>query len=135
MDSVTAASILVIDDDADFRVAIATVLEDAGYRVATAWNGRLGIEHMRKHGLPAVVLLDLEMPIMDGPAFCEEKDRDPVLAQVPVVVLSGHADLGDGLRPPVAEWLRKPVDAAVVLQTIARLARTSGSRREAQALC
>jgi CheY-like chemotaxis protein len=114
--------ILIVDDDTEFRSALALVLEDEGFDVHVEWNGRAALEYMRTHQQPAVVLLDLEMPIMDGQTFCDEKNRDQRVRGIPVVILSAHPDLGDRIRPRgVAEWLRKPVDAAVVLRTVRRL--------------
>ncbi len=84
--------VLVVDDDDDIRTELASLLDEAGYRVTTAINGEDALRHMRGAKAPQVVLLDLAMPIMDGWAFRAQQLEDPKLANVPVVVLSGLRD-------------------------------------------
>lgn len=114
--------VLIVDDDVEFRSGLAMALEDAGYDVAVSWNGRAALEYLRTQPLPKVVVVDLEMPIMSGQAFCAEKERDPVLARVPVIVVSGHPELDEQPRSrSVIEWLRKPLDVAVLVSSIRRV--------------
>jgi len=85
-------AILVVDDDIDIREALEETLEDYGFAVTTATNGvdALGILRSMR-SLPALILLDLMMPVMDGYAFLDERRKDPALASVPVVVITaGH---------------------------------------------
>src|SRR5699024_7435122 len=85
------APILIVEDDADSRVMVATLLTLHGYPVVTAANGAEGLAVARAHQ-PCLVLLDLMMPIMDGPAFRSEQLADPRLAGIPVLCLSGRHD-------------------------------------------
>ena len=125
--------ILIVDDDAEFRSALSMLLGDLGYDIAVTWNGRAALDHLRSHAPPDVILLDLEMPVMDGYAFCVEKRRDGRLAGVPIVLISGHPDLGERVRPEgVTEWLRKPVDIAAIVRTIRRLTSANGDEASAQ---
>jgi CheY-like chemotaxis protein len=80
-------TVLVIDDDARDRRLIADTLEPEGYSVLSADNGEDGIELVRRER-PAVVLLDLLMPGLDGFAVVERLRADPSTADVPIVVLT-----------------------------------------------
>ena len=81
-------TILVVDDDQDLRDAIADILSDEGYRVGQAGNGAEALTYLRTHEKPDLILLDLMMPVMDGLQFRREQRRDPLLAEIPVVVLT-----------------------------------------------
>jgi two-component system, OmpR family, response regulator CpxR len=96
------AAILVVDDDRDLRDTIAVVLEGEGYEVQCAENGAQALARM---GLrrPALILLDLSMPIMSGWELLDALQRDRDLACIPVVVLSA-------MRAPAGvRHLEKPV--------------------------
>jgi len=80
--------VLLVEDDLDIAEAILDVLMDEGYQVAHATNGREALELLHSQPRPAVILLDLMMPEMDGPQFRAEQLRDPALSSIPVVVLS-----------------------------------------------
>lgn len=113
--------ILVVDDDAGFRDAVEEVLRDAGYAVAKAENGETALCYLRSHPAPAMILLDLRMPVMNGWAFRMEQQQDPELACVPVVVVAapGEPELSaDG--PGSAERLQKPVDISLLLNLVRR---------------
>ena len=84
-------TILVVDDDADIRDSVAEVLEDAGYRVQQAANGREALDYLQASAYPCIILLDLMMPVMDGPQFRAAQQSKPTLAGIPVVVISAGA--------------------------------------------
>jgi CheY-like chemotaxis protein len=81
--------VLLVEDDAELRDALADALADAGYLVSVASNGREGLEKVRSDPPPGVILLDLLMPVMNGWEFCDVMKSDPQTAQVPIVVMSG----------------------------------------------
>ncbi|MGI4800639.1 MAG: response regulator [Janthinobacterium lividum] len=81
--------VLVVDDDADTRERLRTVLEKNGWTVAEASNGAEALEQIRL-GVPRVILLDLTMPVMDGFAFLQELREQPGCLDVPVVVLTAR---------------------------------------------
>jgi CheY-like chemotaxis protein len=84
--------VLMIEDDPDWRETIAEFLRAERFEVDTAENGLAGLLYLRSaRPLPQVVLLDLEMPIMDGRGFLAEARRDPTLRALPVVVFSSSA--------------------------------------------
>jgi CheY-like chemotaxis protein len=120
MPSPPTETILIVDDSEDFRDTLADLLTMQGYRVSCAANGREALEQLRGGPLPRLILLDLKMPRMNGWDFREEQLRDPELAGIPVIILSGGADIPeetDGLG--AAGYLPKPVDVSVLLSAIA----------------
>jgi len=90
-----APPILVVEDLDDHRELLTQVLRDLGYAVRSAVNGRAALDLMRDGFRPALVLLDLLMPVMDGAKFLADlrAHADPVLARVPVVLMT--ADPGE----------------------------------------
>jgi CheY-like chemotaxis protein len=80
--------VLVVDDDADVREALALALELAGYLTVRAGDGLDALLALRTGPPPDAIVLDLEMPIMSGWDFRAAQLRDPDLARIPVVVLS-----------------------------------------------
>ena len=97
MSDSTPASILVVDDDRDNREMFATLLATHGYRVALATNGAEALAVMRQQ-VPCAVLLDVQMPVMDGWEFRRQQVADPALATVPVICLTGVAPDDDQKR-------------------------------------
>ncbi len=81
--------VLVVDDDADMRHRLRTVLERNGWTVREAGDGREALDQVR-HGVPRLVLLDLTMPVMDGFSFLDRLRILPGCTDVPVVVLSAR---------------------------------------------
>jgi len=79
--------VLVIEDDLDMRDALVEMLQLEGYEVSSAADGAAGLQAARSRP-PDVILLDLMMPVMSGWEFRAKQKRDPVLAAVPVIVMS-----------------------------------------------
>lgn len=107
--------ILLVDDDADLRESLAEALEGAGYTVDRAGNGQEALQKLRSHTgaeRPVAVLLDLLMPVMNGWQFCQLKRRDPAVADIPVIAMSGAVSRDP--RSPyfieVEDFLAKPVE-------------------------
>lgn len=114
--------ILVVDDDADIRLTLPEILEDEGYSVGTAANGRDALAYLRAHLATSLVLLDLMMPIMDGQQFRLEQKSDPAIASIPVIVMTARGELEPGAID-VAEILHKPLKVPKLLEAIRRLRR------------
>jgi CheY-like chemotaxis protein len=110
-------SILVVEDDADIRDAIRIVLEDEGYGVRTAGNGREALEALTRGLRPCVVLLDLMMPVMNGWQVLEQLKNDASLSSLPIVVVSAARDARD-LPDTVRRCLHKPVPLDVLLKVV-----------------
>jgi CheY-like chemotaxis protein len=83
-----APTVLVVDDDPEIRESIAELLNDEGYQVLVAGNGREALDQIRGGARPNLIVLDLMMPVMDGWQFLEERTRDLALKAIPVVVVS-----------------------------------------------
>jgi CheY-like chemotaxis protein len=117
----TCSGILLVDDDADIVKVVVQVLMDEGYTVSAARNGQEALDTLRAtwDRPPCVILLDLMMPVMDGRAFRAEQLRDPVLAGIPVVVLTADGDaLLKAEKLGVAGALTKPVDLEQLLSAV-----------------
>jgi signal transduction histidine kinase/DNA-binding response OmpR family regulator len=124
--SAPTPSVLVVDDDADIRITVAQVLEDAGYHTLTAGDGLEALQILRSEPQlrPSVVLLDVMMPNMDGKRFREEQRRDADLRQIPVIVFSAHREIASIARMLEADgYLAKPLRASEIVDAVARYAR------------
>jgi CheY-like chemotaxis protein len=110
------ATVLVVDDDPDTVDTMREILEEEGHTVLSAKNGLEGLE-MALRSVPDLVLLDLEMPVMDGRAFLDAMRKAPTLANVTVVVLSGAAD-----TRVACEAVQKPLSLRTLLGLIGRVA-------------
>lgn len=100
-----ARTVLIVDDEADFRHALRELLEDQGCSVCEAEDGRSALAKLRSY-TPDLLITDLLMPIMDGWALRAALRRDPRLARVPVAVLTAVDDTAPGEFTHV---LHKPV--------------------------
>jgi DNA-binding response OmpR family regulator len=94
---VTAAKILVVEDDPSVRGLLQTLLSAEGYDVATASDGLAGLVKVTA-APPALVLLDLMMPDLGGVRVLEEMREDPDLVDIPVVVVTGKVDAVPSMR-------------------------------------
>lgn len=115
------SQVLVVEDDRDIRETVAEVLEEEGYQVRSAENGRDALDYLLAAGkLPDVILLDLMMPVMDGWTFWSELQTDVKLAALPIVVISADASVHEKAARlhPVA-CLRKPVSVDELLSVVA----------------
>jgi CheY-like chemotaxis protein len=114
--------VLVVDDDVDVRETVADVLESAGYRVATAYNGRHALHLLKVEKVrPDVILLDMMMPELDGWGFRAEQRKDPELAPIPVVVFTAFGVPAEtAAQLAAAGFLKKPPRIEDLLSTLAR---------------
>jgi CheY-like chemotaxis protein len=113
-----APTIMVVEDNPDMLSTLAMVLEFEGYSVLTALNGLEAQQCLQDvSALPALILLDLQMPVMDGQTFLRTLPglAIPGAAEVPVLVLTASTE-----QPPgVVGTLRKPYDIAELLSRVA----------------
>ena len=111
-----ALRILVIDDEAGIRESLGAYLEDSGYLIMEAENGRIGIE-MVKQESPDLVLTDLQMPVMGGLEVLAVMAAD--FSEIPVVIVSGQGELGDAiqaLKLGAWDYLTKPIQDMALLE-------------------
>jgi CheY-like chemotaxis protein len=116
-------NVLVVDDDTGIRDLLEGLLEEEGYNVATARNGREALELLRQRAElgPHVILLDLMMPVMDGYMVMQALAANPQLRDSHAVVVmsaaqrlqEGHFDLANALLP-------KPFTIDDVLETVSQ---------------
>jgi CheY-like chemotaxis protein len=113
--------VLLVDDNFVMREAMSQVLGGDGYRVTTAANGADAFRRLAGHEKPAMILLDLNMPVMDGPTFRQRQRQDQDLAGIPVVLLSSAGDVAEQATSLGAQtYLQKPVDTARLLDIVHR---------------
>jgi CheY-like chemotaxis protein len=120
LDVGAARFVLIVDDDPDLLDVTSFVIENEGIVVETARNGEEALALLGTGRLPAVVLLDLMMPVMNGWEFLTAVAGDPVLEGLPVVVLTAaeHAQV-----PGALEVLSKPMDLKKLLRVVERYVR------------
>ncbi len=110
--------VLVVDDDPDIRETLRFVLEEAGYRVYSAENGKDALEVLAgADPLPGLILLDLMMPIMSGDEMLRALKAVHALAHIPVTIVTAS---GAPMPPLATGLLKKPVDLDVLLRVVAR---------------
>lgn len=109
--------VLVVDDDADLRETLAHRLSSEGFSVDVARDGAEALAHLASGRSPAAIVLDLGMPTMSGWQFRDLQKRDPRLAEIPVVVMTGQAPLGIDVN----HVLQKPFAIEHLVATIRRL--------------
>lgn len=114
-------AVLLVEDDADTREVVCTLLEEEGYQAATAVDGQQAIDYLSAcTELPCLVLLDLLMPRVGGVAVLRWMRTQPRLANVPVAVISARpqasgAQVAAAFRDHVIGVLQKPFDIDRVL--------------------
>ncbi len=109
--------VLIVEDDEDIRDFMDVLLRANGYETMTAANGAIGLEVMG-HRRPCVVLLDIQMPVMDGWTFRERQLASPNLADVPVVAVSAIFDPKEVRDRLAIPCLSKPVNLDDVLAQV-----------------
>jgi CheY-like chemotaxis protein len=110
--------ILVVDDDAGSRTALTTLLRDEGYVVVAVGGGREAMDYLRGSPLPALIVLDLMMPDMDGWDLRHAQKLDPKLAAIPVIAVSAAGKL-----PDADAQFRKPLDFEKFLSAVKKYVR------------
>ena len=107
---ISSPMVLVVEDDPDVAEAMLDVLMEDGYQVAHATNGREALDLLHTEPEPALILLDLMMPEMDGAQFRDAQLRDPRLAHIPVVILSADRKLAEKARAlGIENFVSKPL--------------------------
>ena len=114
-------TILVVDDELGAIEVVATALEDEGYRVLTAANGRHGLEKLAE-GSVDLAIIDFMMPLLDGAGLGHAMQEDPALRKIPIIMMSAVGE------PVVRErfdgytaFLRKPFRIPALLVVVRRV--------------
>jgi CheY-like chemotaxis protein len=123
--------ILVIEDNEHNLYLMRYLLEGHGFRVVEARDGRAGIE-LAGRVVPLAILLDIQLPALDGYAVAGELRRVPALASVPIIAVTSYAMLGDRERCLAAGatgYLEKPINPDTFVEQVVRLLPGEGSTR------
>jgi two-component system chemotaxis response regulator CheY len=114
--------ILVVEDSNVLQMYYAQIFAGtAGYQVSFAKNGQQALEHLQKNGVPDVVVLDINMPVMDGLEFLAHfrGDQQTPPAQVIIVTTEGkEEDYQRGLKAGASAYLRKPFTPQMLTQMV-----------------
>ena len=104
--------ILIVEDDLTIRETIKELLEMEGFSVATAQDGKEGIELLKTLAPPCMILLDLMMPVMNGQEFLEalRKEACTALCSIPIIVVSAVIDGAKAKELKVTDYIRKPIN-------------------------
>jgi two-component system cell cycle response regulator DivK len=117
---VAGERILVVEDNEKSMKLFRDVLQAKGYRILEAANARLGVDLATEHR-PNLVLMDIQLPDMDGVEALRRLRREELTASIPVLALTAQAMLGDRERFLAAGfdgYLSKPVDVIELIRTV-----------------
>lgn len=114
--------IMIVDDEPDIVLAIATILEDAGYSVASATRRESLMQRLRQDSLPDLILLDMLLSGQRGTEITEELKQGHATRHIPILMLSAHPDAEQEARTAGADgFIAKPFDLEDLLATVATL--------------
>jgi len=124
------ASVLITEDDYNFRDTLEDVLTEDGHTVVCARNGAEGLVALNRLPRPALILLDLHMPVMDGVTFLNHLRQRPDQADFEVIVMSALVD-PEWFRklPGVVRAMRKPFDIEEIQSLVSEFAERRPVRR------
>ena len=114
--------VLVVEDDVDIREALIGILCDEGYDAEGAGNGLEGLDRLRaRSSKPALILLDLMMPVMNGWQFRAEQKQDATLSTIPVIVISADGNVRQKAESiEAAGYLKKPIELDALLDLVGK---------------
>jgi len=125
----TKAPVLLVEDNEINRDMLTRRLTRAGLQVIGAADGQTALDMMRGE-LPAVVLMDMTLPVLDGWGACEQAKADPEIAHIPIIALTAHAMAADRERAMSAgcsEYETKPINFPALLAKIYQFLEASPS--------
>ena len=117
-------TILIIDNSATMVMSLGQILQTANYEIATAGNGKEGLDKITGGLKPTVILTDLNMPEMDGIDFIKAARKLPETKFTPIIVLSGEADgrkRDEAKAVGASGWLTKPPKPPQLLYVVKQL--------------
>jgi CheY-like chemotaxis protein len=122
------ARILVIEDNAENRYLVTFMLKQRGHEVLTAESGPLGLE-LAAQVRPDLILLDVQLPGMDGYAVAQALKSDPELRRIPIIAVTSYAMVGDRekcLTAGAEGYIEKPINPDTFAAEIERFLTASG---------
>ena len=112
--------ILIVEDDSSSRQTLQNIFELEGFDVVTASNGREALESLAQ-ARPAVIVLDLMMPVMNGWELMQRLNSDDHYANIPVVVASGATEEGEAAS--AVAFFPKPINLGALVEEVRSLCR------------
>jgi two-component system alkaline phosphatase synthesis response regulator PhoP len=112
--------VLVVDDNQDAINILSAILKKAGYLVGVAKDGQEALQKISSD-IPALILLDVMMPKMDGYEVCKAIKTDPNVSQIPILMISAKTDgisQKRGLELGAADYLMKPIQPNEILRKV-----------------
>ena len=128
--------ILIADDDPDIRDVLKLTLSEENYEVIEAENGEEALKAIHTKS-PHIVLLDYQMPILDGREVCRLIKKDLLLRHLPIIMVTGKGDINDkvgGIEAGVDDYIVKPFEPKELLARIRMILRRSERDLEANPL-
>lgn len=125
MSSTRVANILVVDDDASTRTLLELILSSGGHEVTLLNDGREALAYLKTH-TPDLIVIDVNMPVLDGIEVCARVKKLPRFRNTPVIVLTSMNDAATRTRAfdaNASEIVYKPLTGKNFLQTIQVLLR------------
>ncbi|MFV0477674.1 MAG: response regulator [Parahaliea sp.] len=119
----SSAPVLLVEDNEMNRDMLIRRLQRAGLTVIAAGNGQQALDRMRDSS-PCVVLMDMNLPVMDGWTACREARADNRIAHIPIIALTAHAmdsDRQNAIQAGCDDYATKPIDFPALLAKITRL--------------
>lgn len=113
------AVVFVVEDDADVRCNLQDLLEDAGHVVSSSSDGQEALAQMKASSGPAVAIVDLHMPVMDGRALIAAMRASAELREIPIIVLTGT---GSAVVTGADCVLAKPYESSRLLARVREFA-------------
>jgi CheY-like chemotaxis protein len=121
--------LLIVEDDPEISTSLCDIFEMRGYDVTCASNGQQALDKVRELGRrPDVVLLDLLMPIMDGLEFLAARQREPLLENVPIIVMTAQPTLLRDIDELVFDRLTKPAGLETIVAAVERACHSNRKR-------
>jgi DNA-binding response OmpR family regulator len=114
------ASILVTDDESGIRLMLKTALESDGYSVTEAANGKEAMEAIHRHA-PDLMVLDLNMPVLDGMAVLEQMKQLAAVAKPRVIILTAYGSIPTAVKATrlgAVDFLEKPITPTELRKTV-----------------
>jgi CheY-like chemotaxis protein len=113
-------TILIVEDDISMSRVLEAQLKTGGYKIIKAYNGEEGLQMAKQH-MPALILSDIMMPLMDGYELCRNIKKDSIAWQIPVILLSAKSDRASiihGYSVGAAKYLTKPMKREELFKAI-----------------
>lgn len=116
-------TILIVEDESSIREVLDVLLTEAGYHVVQTRDGGEALDYLRQaDSLPCLILLDLMLPIVTGVEFLIQRQAEPAIVDIPVVIMTANNRLiraGEFLG--VTEAIEKPFDSDALLAIVERV--------------